>query len=95
MFVKLHKKTKLKERMIKLNDVARVTSDVKRNAALSRNDLIAHLKSVGQRIIDDAEQLSIDPKHTCSIELKATIKTLNSVTHVEYYINRIADPRCP
>ena len=81
--------------MMKLNDVARATSDVKRNAALSRDDLIAHLKAVGQRIIDDAEQLIIDPKHTCSIEIKATIEPLDSVTHVEYYINRIADPRVP
>ena len=76
-----------------MSDVVRETSDVKRNAALSRDDLIAHLKAVGQRIIDDAEQLNIDPKHTCSIEIKATIEPLDSVTHVEYYINRVADPR--
>jgi len=78
-----------------LNDVVRATSDVKRNAALSRDDLIAHLKNVGQRIIDDAERLNIDPKRTCSIEITATIEPLNSVTHVEYYIDQIADPRVP
>lgn len=79
--------------MMKLSDVKREISDVKRNAMLSRDDLIAHLKAVGQRIIDDAEQLNIDPKHTCSIEIRATIEPLNSVTHVEYYIDRVADPR--
>ena len=78
-----------------MSDVARATSDVKRNAALSRDDLIAHLKAVGKRIIDDAEQIGIDPKHTCSIEIKAMIEPLDSVTHVEYYIDRIADPRLP
>ena len=76
-----------------MNDVARATSNVKRNAALSRDDLISHLKAIGQRIIDDAELLNIDPKRTCSIEIKATIEPLDSVTHVEYWIDRIADPR--
>ena len=76
-----------------MSDVKRAISDVKRNAMLSRDDLIAHLKAVGQRIIDDAEQLNIDPKHTCSIEIRATIEPLDSVTHVEYYIDRVADPR--
>ena len=78
-----------------IQKILRATSDVKRNAALSRDDFIAHLKAVGQRIIDDAEQLNIDPEHTCSIEIKATIEPLDSVTHVEYYIDRIADPRVP
>ena len=79
--------------MMKLSDVKRAISDVKCNAMLSRDDLIAHLKAVGKRIIDDAEQLNIDPKHTCSIEIRATIEPLDSVTHVEYYIDRVADPR--
>ena len=83
------------ERMMKLSDVTRETSNVKRNAMLSRDDLIAHLKAVGQRIIDDAEQLTIEPKRTCSIEIRATIEPLDSVTHVEYCIDRIADPRVP
>lgn len=79
--------------MMKLSDAKRATSDVKRNAMLGRDDLIAHLKAVGQRIIDDAGQLNIDPKHTCSIEIRATIEPLDSVTHVEYYIDCVADPR--
>ena len=78
-----------------MSDVTIATSDVKRNTMLSRDDLIAHLRAVGQRIIDDAERLNIDPKRTCSIEIQATIEPLNSVTHVEYYIDRVADPRLP
>lgn len=81
--------------MMKLSDTVRSESHVKRKPTLTREDLIAHLKAVGQRIMDDAEGLNIDPRHTFSVEIKAKIAPMDAVTHVEYYIDRTADPRLP
>lgn len=60
---------------------------------ITRDDLIAHIKEVGQRIIDDAEGIAPDPNGTSFMEIRATIAPESEVTQIEYKIVRYADPR--
>ena len=66
---------------------------VARPISLTRDDLIAHIKNVGQAIINDAEQIALDPQNIQGVSIIASIEPLSSITTVDYSITRIADPR--
>lgn len=68
-------------------------TEVSRNRTLTTEQLIEHIKAVGQAIVDDAERISIDTKNIMSISIKAEIAPLEQVTAIEYTYNRMADPR--
>lgn len=58
----------------------------------TRDDIIAHLKSVGQKIIDDAELIAPRPRNTTRIYISATIEACE-ITKVEYDIECYVDPQ--
>lgn len=60
---------------------------------ITRDDLIAHIKAIGQKIIDDAEEIAPNPNGTSFMEIRAIIAPTTAVTQVEYKIKRYADPR--
>lgn len=62
------------------------------NGFKTREDVIAHLKSVGQKIIDDAELIAPRPRYTTRISITANIEACE-ITTVEYDIECYADPR--
>ena len=68
-------------------------TEVSRNRTLTTEQLIEHIKAVGQAIVDDAEEISIDAKNITSISIKEEIAPLEQVTAIEYTYNRTADPR--
>lgn len=67
--------------------------EIERKSSLSRADLIAHLKCIGQTIIDDAEVIGAKPQRTCYITISAVINPVEEVTTIDYRIERYADPR--
>ena len=69
--------------------------DVKRKPYMDNATLAEHIKCVGKAIIDDAESVALRTKNIMSIEISAIISPRNSVTHVNYSIDRYADPRIP
>ena len=69
------------------------TSCISRSPAMDKESLIAHLKTVGQRIVDDAEMVGADPKRTREIYISVRISPFDSTTSIDYEITRIADPR--
>ena len=71
------------------------TTAVERKEKLTREDLIAHLKAVGQSIIDDAEKIAPDCYYTAFITISACINPVVETTYVRYEIKRHADPRLP
>jgi len=68
-------------------------SCISRSPAMDKESLIAHLKTVGQRIVDDAEMVGSDPEHTREIYISARISPFESITSIDYEITRAADPR--
>ena len=60
---------------------------------VNREDLIEHIKKIGQAIIDDAERIAPETKVTKEIEISAKIRPNDLVTTIHYDIERIADPR--
>ena len=69
--------------------------DVKRKPYMDNATLAEHIKCVGKAIIDDAENVALRTRNIISIEITATIAPGNSVTHINYAIDRYADPRIP
>lgn len=69
------------------------TSRINRPFAMDKESLIAHLKTVGQRIVDDAELIGADPEHTREIYISVRISPFDSITSIDYDITRAADPR--
>ena len=69
--------------------------DVKRKPYMDNATLAEHIKCVGKAIIDDAENVALRTRNIISIEITATISPGNSVTHINYAIDRYADPRIP
>lgn len=67
--------------------------DIERKSRLNKEDLIAHLKCIGQTIIDDAEAIGAKPQRTCYIAISAVINPAEEVTTIDCRIERIADPR--
>lgn len=68
-------------------------SRIDRPSAMDKEALVAHLKTVGQRIVDDAEMIGADPKRTIQIYISVKISPFDSVTSIDYEITRTADPR--
>lgn len=71
----------------------KTTISIDRPLAMDKGQLIAHLKTVGQRIIDDAEAFGADPKHTSEIRIFVSISPNDSTTSIDYDIIKVADPR--
>ena len=69
--------------------------DVKRKPYMDNAMLAEHIKCVGKAIIDDAENVALRTRNIISIEISAIISPGNSVTHINYAIDRYADPRIP
>lgn len=76
-----------------MKNVDEKKTEVCRSQTLTTEQLVEHIKAVGQAIVDDAERISIDAKNIRSISIKAEIAPLEQVTTIEYTYNRIADPR--
>ena len=64
-----------------------------RDRILSTQELVEHVKAIGQAIIDDAEKLAFDADDLSSIGINAVIAPWESCTTVTYRLSRIADPR--
>ena len=69
------------------------TSRINRPFAMDKETLISHLKTVGQRIVDDAEIVGADPDRTREIYISVRISPYDSITSIDYDITREADPR--
>lgn len=67
--------------------------EIERKSRLNKEDLISHLKCIGQTIIDDAEAIGAKPQRTCYIAISAVINPAEEVTKIDYRIERYADPR--
>lgn len=65
----------------------------KGNKAMTTQQLVDHVKAIGQAIIDDAEKIAFDADDLSLIGISAIIAPHESVTTVKYQLNRIADPR--
>lgn len=74
-------------------EVQEERSSVKREFLLTSEMLSAHLKEVGQRIIDDAEGFSIGPENIHGIKITARIRPGEEATSVCYEIQKYADSR--
>lgn len=61
----------------------------------TREDVVKHLKTIGMRIMDDANHIALDPSGVFSIRIEAEIKPSTEFTHVNYHIETRADPRHP
>ena len=59
----------------------------------TREDLVKHIKTIGLRIANDADMISLDPMGVTSMRIVAEINPGKECTHVEYQINALADPR--
>ena len=66
---------------------------VERKRLLTKEDLIEHIKEIGQTILFDAENIAIDPQNVRSFHIEATIAPGEKATNVTYTVNRFADPR--
>lgn len=69
------------------------TSTVERVMAMTQEELRKHLIAIGERIIGDAEKMNFPAGNTLSITITASINPGESVTTVQYNIDRYADPR--
>lgn len=67
--------------------------EIERKTRLNKEGLIAHLKCIGQTIIDDAEAIGAKPQRTRYIAISAAINPAEEVTTIDYKIERYADPR--
>lgn len=65
----------------------------KGNKAMTTQQLVEHIKAVGQAIIDDADKIAFDAHDLFSIEIFADIAAGERVTTVNYCLERLADPR--
>ena len=65
----------------------------KGNKAMTTQQLVEHIKAVGQAIIDDADKIAFDAHDLASIVIRAVIAPSEEVTTVTYRLERLADPR--
>lgn len=65
----------------------------KGNKAMTTQQLVEHIKAVGQAIIDDADKIAFDAHDLFSICISAEIAACSQVTTVKYQLERLADPR--
>ena len=68
---------------------------IKRDPYMDRNAFAEHLRMIGQAIIDDAENIALRTSQVRRIEIRADVAPGEQLTYVEYYIERMADPRKP
>ena len=61
----------------------------------TREDLVKHIKTIGLRIANDADMISLDPEGVTSMRIVAEIRPGSELTHIEYQIDALADPRVP
>ena len=61
----------------------------------TREDLVKHIKTIGLRIANDADTISLDPEGITSMRIVAEIAPGTELTHIEYHIDALADPRVP
>lgn len=64
----------------------------KGNKAMTTQQLVEHVKAVGQAIIDDADKIAFDAHDLFSICISAEIAA-SQVTTVNYQLERLAAPR--
>ena len=60
---------------------------------ITTDDIKAHIRKVGETLIEDAEKFIIDPAGTTSIYIKTDINPYDHITTVKWEIERLADPR--
>lgn len=65
-------------------------TNVNRDASMDTQQLINHLKAIGQAIIDDAEKIAFDASDLASVGIDAYIAPCTRFTTVEYRLRRIA-----
>ena len=61
----------------------------------TREEVVKHLKTIGMRIMDDANYIALEPEGVYHITITAEIKPAEEFTHVDYFIETRADPRQP
>jgi hypothetical protein len=61
----------------------------------TREDLVKHIKTIGLRIANDADMISLDPEGVSRMRIVAEIAPGTELTHIEYHIDALADPRVP
>lgn len=66
---------------------------VHRSESLTTEQIVEHIKEVGQAIIDDSETVALNASNVRSILIEAEIAPLVQGTTVTYTIQRFADPR--
>ena len=66
---------------------------IDRHRTFTKEELVEHIKTVGQTIIQDAETIALDPKVAYSIEIVAKIEATKEITDLTYILKRHADPR--
>ena len=71
----------------------KVPKETKANKAMTTQQLVEHIKAVGQAIIDDADKIAFDANDLAAIVIYAEIAAGKQVTTVDYCLQRLADPR--
>lgn len=66
---------------------------IQRERDLTTQQLVEHIRAVGQAIIDDADKIAFDTIDLASIVIRAYINPGEEVTTVTYRMERYADPR--
>ncbi len=66
---------------------------IQREKFLTTQQLVEHVKAVGQAIIDDADKIAFDATDLSSIVIRAYINPNEEVTAVTYRMERYADRR--
>lgn len=78
---------------MEMDGVYAYSHGLSRNYALTTEQLIDHIRCVGDAIKEDAEILSIGAHNIRSVSIKTEIAPAHETTYVEYTIERCADPR--
>jgi hypothetical protein len=71
------------------------THEIDREPYMTNAMLAEHVKCVGKAIMDDADNIALETGRIISIEISALISPGDRVTHINYAIDRYADPRIP
>ena len=69
--------------------------NVERKPYMDNAMLAEHIKCVGKAIMDDAENIALRTRRIISVEISAILSPGDRVTHINYAIDRYADPRIP
>lgn len=66
---------------------------IERPKCFTKDDLKAHIRAIGESIIEISETMNIDPHLTKEIRIHGEIAPLTEATTVSIEIIRFADPR--